>query len=957
MATYKQLRSTTISGQAGTTWYVQLWKKDYLGSSSEMTLSGEGFSVNWSGQGGTRDKQFLNSECVLNMYAQNSTDEDLIYDIFSKGDRNYYIRIYKNGESNADIWWFGWVNPSFSKIENVSFPYRVNIKATDSIGTFSKQSESSLSESEFSSSFPVNNIIKDFGDSMGVYHSGILPTNNPAPCPTNNDWFQTSVDWWASESTYNSNDPFNLYRISKLPFRKDPEKFPNKYFKYDVLKESLKTFGTTCVLSNGTYNFIQPNSYKGSTSGVLPFYSYQDGDEGSETKVDKTNLLELDGTTNSNKGVVMQGSVLTYEPPFKSVSAKFKNGNANILIHPNGNYSSYGFVGNLQQDPSAADDAYISWQLNLYFLEVLVQSAVDAIIPSNQTLRKEYFNTKFTWNIKIDNGTTIYYLTHNPNSDKYHWVTSEPNNINYAGYLPPTNSNPLQYAPYNSNSQATIPCNMYIGSGADYLKRYVNTSMALGITSDLPPITGSVSVELNAENIYYSWQDTGTINGEAFYRGGLDTTVFSQERYFYPPSTVTDSNSISINDEGEGVIYFSEQTDNVSEENFEFKELMIGSSGSSTQESNNVQYLDSNSISLSVSEGFRRGSSGGFDNITQLLCSEFLSLQSEPLEILQADVFSSDISPLKLIKYSIDNNSSFKYYTFLGGKFSAQSETMSGEWYKVNSTTPTITEQPEVIKFQRGDNQSNQTELLLDNLKSDTTTALIEASLGVLSVAISSGVATTSITLGSSLKGDIAQNQNLKLTMPNGTKAKTIVVLTGKNSSANSFNTDSFTTDIDYPIGSIISISPYETVGLMQSLVSSGNVNFRASGSDNIQEMNFLPHDFNLTSNPSVGVASADLGGSIQIASATANMYAQKLISKGKTITKVNVFASSNLDYRVYEGFIFNDTTTLVGTGVANTELDITDIVGTSRNYITIQIDVDSASEKVYGGYALVTNT
>ena len=84
MATYGKLRHTTIKGQAGTTWYVQLWKKDYTGSSSEMTLNGEGFTINWSGQGGTRYRQFINSECVLNMYAQNDTDEALIYDIFSK---------------------------------------------------------------------------------------------------------------------------------------------------------------------------------------------------------------------------------------------------------------------------------------------------------------------------------------------------------------------------------------------------------------------------------------------------------------------------------------------------------------------------------------------------------------------------------------------------------------------------------------------------------------------------------------------------------------------------------------------------------------------------------------------------------------------------------------------------------------------------------------------------------
>ena len=126
------------------------------GSVTDITLKGDGFTVNWSGQGGTRDKQFIKSESVLSMYVQNSTDEDLIYDIFSKGDRSYYTRIYKNGQTKSDIWWFGWVNPSFCTIENSPFPYNASIKSTDSIGTFSKKEESVLEASAITTTHRIN---------------------------------------------------------------------------------------------------------------------------------------------------------------------------------------------------------------------------------------------------------------------------------------------------------------------------------------------------------------------------------------------------------------------------------------------------------------------------------------------------------------------------------------------------------------------------------------------------------------------------------------------------------------------------------------------------------------------------------------------------------------------------------------------------------------------------------
>ena len=123
MASYGKIRETTIKGLAGTTWYVELWKKDYTGICSDMILSGQGFNIKWTGQGGTRDIQFLNSECVLNMYAQNSTDEDLIYDIFSKGDRGYYTRIYKNEQikSNKKNYNMNKKNHTKKKIKNINY--------------------------------------------------------------------------------------------------------------------------------------------------------------------------------------------------------------------------------------------------------------------------------------------------------------------------------------------------------------------------------------------------------------------------------------------------------------------------------------------------------------------------------------------------------------------------------------------------------------------------------------------------------------------------------------------------------------------------------------------------------------------------------------------------------------------------------------------------------------------
>jgi len=151
MADYKKIRHTEIKGEKGTTWYVELWKDGFTGTSTEMTLGGEGFEITWNGQGSTRDRVFLGSECVLNLMVQNDTDEDLLYDILDSGFKKYFIRIYKNSTSGSDIWWYGYIQPSFDTIENAPYPYVSKITATDSYGYYEKELFStfnSISEKE-----------------------------------------------------------------------------------------------------------------------------------------------------------------------------------------------------------------------------------------------------------------------------------------------------------------------------------------------------------------------------------------------------------------------------------------------------------------------------------------------------------------------------------------------------------------------------------------------------------------------------------------------------------------------------------------------------------------------------------------------------------------------------------------------------------------------------------------
>lgn len=839
---YGKYRHAEISGQAGTTWYVEIWRKDWVGSSSVIDLHGEGFEVRWTGEGGTRDRQYITSECIIKCNIQNSTDEDFMYDIFSKGDRRYFVRVYKNAISDSGIWWFGWVQPSFSQFENFPFPYQSYITATDSIGTYSKQPESSLTATDTATANPIIEHIKDFGDDSGIYNvtadSGV---NNNAPARDNQDWIYTSVDWWRDGDTYQSDDPFSLYRISKVPFITDPEKWPNRYYKYKVLQESLKTFNTVGLLSDGRYNFIQPNNYKGNTSGNLTFYKYDKGDEADTPSSEvENNLLIIDGTTNTNRGIVMGGGSSTYEPPYNSVTANYSFGSAQIIIIPQ-DYSSYTFVGDMQNDPSAPDSAHLNVNLNLYYREVLSESLVinnlNTLSATDPSLQGMHYYSQFYWQVRISDGTSTYYLTHSTTSDRYRWVTSEPTNRLVIGYPPGAQialgsdpNYPSQFNTTNNNG----PCNMEVqwpGINLSSRKRVVTTWGSLNVEADLPPITGQVHIKLTGErNIYYYNYDNGTYEGGVLgpinpggtswpstdpYISSESIRIINTDKYNTSIlSNINDSEgSLALTDEGEGLKYVANQTTITAEEDFQLGDLVIGQSGSESVNVNCIQYLNGTTPE-SVTSGFRRGNSGGYLNPTQLLCNEFLELQVEPLEILQADIFSPDISPIKLIKYSINSDSNYNYYSFLGGTFKAQSETMSGEWFKIDNVNYTITAPtPENTSGLRPLSEGNENKI--DNVEKSIRYFDSINSIGETNADIVSGSSINKINFSGTSSSKVYNDQKLYLRhslAPNGL----VVTVNGDTSSgASSINIDPITPSFPIMKGAKLFVIPSDLTNVI----------------------------------------------------------------------------------------------------------------------------------------------
>ena len=1118
MASYGLIRRTIIKGEAGSDFFIQLYKKDYTGASTDWRLQGEGFTVKWNGQGGTRDRQFIASECVTNFIVQNDNDEALLYDIFEKGDRNYYIRVYKNEETTNGIWWYGWVNPSFSTVQNAPYPYTGKISATDSIGNFKKQKDSTLTTTQYNTTSNINTHIKAFGDDMGVYQgwatnlvnngyfstpntdwvlvsstwtipvgggridggnsvagyfeqsgvtitsgqtvsfsftisnlvsgsaniklsnesgvdllgglqtystngnfviSGVASTSatgiriskttgsssysltnisvvdgivNTAPAPQITNWMYNSVDWWRNGDTYNSDDPFYLYRTARTPFRKKIDKFPSQYSKYDVLEGSLKVFNTVGFLSNGRYNFMQPNVYQDNNAGDARFWQYATGGSQDTSSTVENHLLVLDGTLNENRGAVMGGSTIVYEPPFKDVSATFLNSNAQINVNPTADYSDYTFVGNVQSDVTNTT-GYLIIDLEINHKEKLLASELEAALTTNYTVKNHRIKTEYFWQIKLTDGTTTYWLTQT--NSVWEWVLSEPLNDEFqAGYTSP--SGPTNYETNISGDISYWPCNINHTNGTLYYE--VQTKIPFNASNvPLPPVTGTIELKLTGTNEYWQHYQDDIFYGDTL---NLNTSGFTIERSNFISGTITDNSSVAIDEDNDGIQYFAQNSGVSAEELFDFGDVLIGNTGTNSSLNNqsqfNVQYLDLAGNAQSALGGFRRGNSGSYKNITQLLCNQYISLQMEPLEILQASIFSPDITPLKLLKYSISDDGSYKYYSFLGGTFNAQSETMSGEWYKVDdSTTHTILEEEHKISSTPTDGATINSVNTGTNTNIDDVVTNANA-IAIINSPIANNTSLNKVNFAGGSLAKVYDNQRLIIRSRVGSDTL-IVVANGEQAKGSTvgINIDPITPKIDFAVGSTLSA----LVGDLTNVITGGGtpggsnkeVQFNDSGAfgaeagfeydkttdflnaDNIEGRHYgentgfrtqtvgtafkymlAPSDFSVSANLSANIYTRNSGGSVQPDSNGArdnSIFAMVFLPIGYRITGFRVTTSSSLSVSLTKGDISNTTITNIFTGTSNSGNSLTTAETIAVNkYYLLKVGTSATSDAIYGG-------
>jgi len=827
---YAKYRHSTFYGEKGSTWNVEIWKNGFSGSSSEIDLSGEGFEITWNGQGGTRNRVFLGSECKLNCIVKDGTDESFLYDTISSGYEEYFIRIYKGAVQDSNLWWYGWVQPAFDKIENLPFPYVFQLTATDSYGFFNKQKDKTFTgEAEKTAPHKLKDIFKDtLLTEMNIFNSAA----NESPAPQNFYVLRTFLDWRQTTDSY-TEDPADLYYIAKGNVIEETDTddetgaiiLDNKPFDYksqDVFNGLLKAFNSVGYLAEGKYNIIQPNGLKGNVTGNIRAWEYS---KTADSSLQVPNILL---TIDQSNNIILGGSTITYEPSFESVKVHYQKGLSIFTLGFGQNLASLVYAGTLVQDLDA------QLQLEFFAIHEETINTADISYPTNQIVHYSFLTTS-TLTIKATSGVSTRYLVQDSDGQLI-WQSASGTITIERGYNADQNNLINQFGgfcvgqPYNLPPPAnTGPCSTsYSNSNA---QQHFKTEIRFIAHIPFPDITpADIEIQLTSSNNYFKYAAPNILPLTNPTPTSTSTTCAEIKLLSQLTQETTSS----------GLTYTASFDGNDSVESFDLGNVTLGQSIEGNK-MYTIQYLDGSTYKSVVN--FQRANPTPDDptNVTFLLAQEFFDLQTEPLEILQADIQSADISPLKLIKYSINDDGTYKYYTFLGGTFKAQSEILSGEWFAVSTANNTITGDTPIadspVTPPIGFTPIGPIKNVIDTSLSYQRAVLDENSYGKITTALPSNTADTKVTLDANSKGKIYNGQKLLLTYPDKSHPLVLTASGDSSTSDTQINLISFTPNRIYPVGSVLSPLLYDFTNVITGGGTPGGldtqVQFNDSGAFN----------------------------------------------------------------------------------------------------------------------------
>ena len=632
------------------TYKLSIYDSDYSGSSSEFNVDSTGFELTYKGEGDERYEPIKASTLTFNMYIVGISSPTLAFvDLIQtaeQGRLKLKVQRSTNGGSTYSSYWHGIIVSDIATLEDMSTPFIFKVKAVDGLSLMKdvnfNRDVYNGSNGTLTGLYTFENIVCNF---LEYYTGGIV------------DFFDTSttfvrelVHWYEDSmpAPISSAGPWEYSAIYPKAFMDisydgNTEEESKPISAYKALESILKAFGLRIWQQNGHWWIAHVDMWRNSqTDWYYRRLSYNNVELGSGTQSLSSGQQDLGEVTSGEPLIKLSGGTDSFYPPLKRTIATY------------GNWTSSGIYSEQKTLSEFVDIATLESNLvDLGFLD----NSDDAYLNFNQRIG---FNTNGTGTNGLgyyDSITAVYMVkigTYYWDNDNNEWTTTQT-----AFQIP----------------IMVLAQDYYLGTASyDGVFNFINVTFQ----TDNLPVSGvcEFNIEFIESNVYLT---------DGYY--DYDVVL--------APHTSAQPSLIQYLRDGESVserIFATEDTLSTANEVMDLGDMRIGDGPTTTAPSwGRIRVWNGSSWQNTIEENWQAWETGTQGRITKILTEQNFSGQRDFLPLRQYNFrvdSSVNFGPLVSLK---DTTNSNEIMVMNGYRFTANTDTVEGEYFKTTQDTTGVT--------------------------------------------------------------------------------------------------------------------------------------------------------------------------------------------------------------------------------------------------------------------------
>lgn len=598
----------------------------FVGSSTSFVVGSNGFTLEYSGETDDIVSPIMSSNVSIPFLVQTVLQQTFFEQLVSVQESRFRVKISRFDSGSYKTYWVGYIMQDIAQIEDASFPYIYELRAVDGLGRLANI-DYNINNDIFQNSLALTRLNKLIYNCL----SAVGTTDLFAPGEA---FVETCVNWWENNMVYSTTkDAANEIAVDRRIWTSINDGGVETYTKIiDVLRQLCVTFGARVYQSNGRFVFEQYGERAAATR-ITSTYDRAGSYIATATKSDDVTINQTIGAAR------MAGNQFDFLPAIKRCEIEFQQrfmGSrvGQILFNQNRTAAQvFGFI-------SADANAVLEINCPSVRFYITNQSPPPPSVPFSA------ITPIFGLMIRIED----------VNNPGVYWYYSRAFN----GYNTAT--------PYGPASWTTTASDYMFDPGNSQFNFNGNMAIlsSINIQTDQLPVSGELVFQLKQPVLRYVFNNAVYSSPPSY--SGLPVDSFVSYNYFANVDYVSDG---ALNPQS--VIYRASNGNTRIESNLVLSLGTTAVADGPLQTGNLAIYNGSVWIG---SDQWRKGNSGTYKKILQLLVTEALGLHAKPIRRYNGSFYSShDVSR----RFTFD----LFDWLFIGGTFSANNENIDGEFFAI----------------------------------------------------------------------------------------------------------------------------------------------------------------------------------------------------------------------------------------------------------------------------------